>query len=733
MRATVLAGMTACLVAVAPAHGASLYEGPAPRPGPDILYEPPATAPQLTNAGIWQAPPILVSGASAYRDGEFLYQDFLYDDHGANAGMRDPGDPRTSSDTFSAPNGTYTYPTDPAYAHNAADLVELRVKPLVGATAFRVTLNTMLDPELVAFTIAIGDSEQPRPLPHGANATAPAELFLTAHGDRAMLVDAASGAAFGSPSASVDLERRQIEVRVPHADWDPGRRAVPMSAGVGLWDAEEDRYLVPGFSAGEDSPGGAGRLPEPTAFFNAAFRFAEPFPQVSDLGHQRNPSWWRDKAQGHALADGDLGRFRAEVDFARLAAGVDDDMADRAQGVPTSGPMNRILASRFEPHQGVDPEAGCGSPDDCVGVLGGRLQPYSIYIPERPAPAGGFGLTLLLHSLAAGYNQFSSSQNQRQFGEAGAGSIVITPAGRGPDGWYYDLAEADVFEVWADVASRYPLNTARTAIAGYSMGGYGTYKLATRYPDLFARAQPTVGPPGVGISLPPTPVEPPEESNTVPMLASLRNVPILAWVGVADYLVPYPGTVAQADELDRLGYRYGFDTFTAEHLSLAVNDEYGPAARFLADAQVERDPAHVTYVLNPEMDFPEVGVATDHAYWLSGLALRDAGGPAPRGTIDVRSAGFGTGDPQALPTRWGAGVLTGGVYTPAFLSRGREWAPVPQTPAANRLEIRAQNIASVTVHPDRSRVGCDAELEVATDGPVAVTLAGCGRTDTFLR
>src|SRR5437868_10620009 len=69
-----------------------------PLPGPAILYEPPATAPQLTNAGIWQAAPILVSGATAYRNGEFLYQDFLYDDHGANGGQRDPNDPRANGD-----------------------------------------------------------------------------------------------------------------------------------------------------------------------------------------------------------------------------------------------------------------------------------------------------------------------------------------------------------------------------------------------------------------------------------------------------------------------------------------------------------------------------------------------------------------------------------------------------------------------------------------------------------
>ena len=108
--------------------------------------QPLADAPQLQNAGIWQAPPILVSGASAYRDGEFLYQDFLYDDNGAS-GSPVQNDPRFSGNAFSRPTGTYTYPTNAVYANNAADLVELRVKPLADATAFRITLNTLKDAE----------------------------------------------------------------------------------------------------------------------------------------------------------------------------------------------------------------------------------------------------------------------------------------------------------------------------------------------------------------------------------------------------------------------------------------------------------------------------------------------------------------------------------------------------------------------------------------------------------
>src|SRR5438552_11417475 len=66
------------------AAAASLYTGPGSRPGPLILYQPPAVAPQLSDSGVWHAQPILVSGATAYRQGEFLYQDWLYDDHGAH-------------------------------------------------------------------------------------------------------------------------------------------------------------------------------------------------------------------------------------------------------------------------------------------------------------------------------------------------------------------------------------------------------------------------------------------------------------------------------------------------------------------------------------------------------------------------------------------------------------------------------------------------------------------------
>jgi hypothetical protein len=495
------------------------------RPGPDVLYAPAPDAPQLQNTGVWKAPPILVSGAEAYRDGEFLYQDFLFDDHGGTNSTEDPNDPFNQVENmFSPKHGTLSYPTDTAtYANNAADLVELRVKPLPDATAFRVTLNTLKDAEKTAFTIAIGDSATPVPWPHGAGVVSPAQWFLTVHGNSAELLDAATGKPVSpGPTATVDMTRRQIDVRVPHAAWDPGTQIVRMTAGVGLWEQAAGAYNKPGPVASATAPGGASASGE--ALFNMAFRLDEPVPRINypgtantiaegHAGVVQDGSWWRERRQGDVLASGDVTSLGTQVDFGKLARKVDDESA-----VPQTGHLDRIFASRFVFGQGADFTAKCltSTAPECTGRYVGQLQPYALYVPHKPVPSRGFGLVVSMHGLSANYNEFLGSNEAQQLGERGSGSIMASPEGRGPDGSYESYAEADVFEMWADVARHYKLNPDLVDVSGYSMGGGGTYRLATRYPDLFARAFPIVGPP-----------------TSAATFKSLRNVPVMAWYAVA--------------------------------------------------------------------------------------------------------------------------------------------------------------------------------------------------------
>ncbi len=281
--------------------------------------------------------------------------------------------------------------------------------------------------------------------------------------------------------------------------------------GVGLWDSANQRYLLPQQVADATHPGGAGTAANPPAFFNVAFRSnaQEPLPSVT-AGSACSPTRGGGATRRRALqlANGDITPFYASVSFAKLWRKATDNSQ-----IPRTGVFDRILPSHFEPSQGANFSVECGlqgatNPTSCVPEYQGRLQPYAIYVPPGRAPAGGWGLTLLLHSLSANYNQYSGTRNQSQFALRQVPSIVITPEARGPDQFYYGLGESDVFEVWAQVARLYGLNPAYTDITGYSMGGFGTFDMGAEFPDLFARAQPTVG----------------EETDTN-VLPSFRNLP----------------------------------------------------------------------------------------------------------------------------------------------------------------------------------------------------------------
>jgi hypothetical protein len=71
-------------------------------------------------------------------------------------------------------------------------------------------------------------------------------------------------------------------------------------------------------------------------------------------------------------------------------------------------------------------------------------------------------------------------------------------------------------------------------------------------------------------------------------------------------------------------------------------------------------------------------------------------------------------------------VLTEGNLEPApFTRRVLEWAPADGAPYRDAITINAENIASLTIHPERARISCNAEINIQSDGPVNVNLFGC--------
>ena len=161
------------------------------------------------------------------------------------------------------------------------------------------------------------------------------------------------------------------------------------------------------------------------------------------------------------------------------------------------------------------------------------------------------------------------------------------------------------------------------SVTGYSMGGFGTYRLLARWPDLFARGWSVVGEPG----------------SVKDQLVSLRNTPLLAWNSTEDELVNINTSENAVKANTAAGIRFEEDKFlTADHLTLAANDEFGPGAAFLGTPRVDRNPYHVTYVVDPTEDNAKATTVGDHAYWVS--ASRP-GQRARRGVVNGDLKAFG--------------------------------------------------------------------------------------------
>jgi hypothetical protein len=254
-----------------------------PRIGPESLHGSNPTPPQLENGDGWSADPLLVSGCDAYVDGEYLYQDYVYDDHGADTRsvLDQPPDGHTLGGFYSRATGDYRYPTDPdTYAFNAADLLEFRARPSENGVTYRITLNTMVDPEAAAVAIGIdtGDGDGRTDWGYGLGELgASVDHRLVTWGTGAEF----DGEPLDSDRVSVDVRRNQIEVEVP---LDPGEETWRHYAVVGLWNDEQESFQEIAVDADRAVPGGRKSGQSPPPVFNVGFRFEEPIQRNIDLG-----------------------------------------------------------------------------------------------------------------------------------------------------------------------------------------------------------------------------------------------------------------------------------------------------------------------------------------------------------------------------------------------------------------------------------------------------------------
>ena len=665
-RALLLCGAAFGLFLIGPAgagaDAGSLYQGPGPRPGPDILYEPLGQrAPQLTNAGIWKAPPILVSGASAYRDGEFLYQDFLYDDHGARRAARTRTTRASPATRSPSPTGTYTYPTDARLREQRGRL--RRAARQAARDRDRVpghAQHAQGPRRLVAFTIAIGGSPGvPRPFPLGANVSAPADLFLTVHGPTADLLGRRHRAAGRRRAADRDRRHDPPPDRGARAALQlgpdrPGRP--PRGRRRASGTAAADSYLLPAPTADATAArrrrrGPPARRPSstsPSASTSRCRTSAEPpTPQRPGLV-ARQGAGRRARDRRHQPVPRRTSTSASSPRARRRHAAARRRAADRPDGPHPREPLRDRAGRRL-----LGQLLRRRPPAPCPGVYHGQPAALrDLRARSKPMPADGYGMTLLLHSLAANYNQYLGSRNQSQFGERGSGSIVITPAARGPDGWYYDYAGADMFEVWADVAA--PLQARPGLDRDHRLldGRHRHLQVRRRSsPTCSRRRSRRWARPASASGCRRRPQPGGAQLEHQPHARVAAQHPVADVERGADELVPVAGTRRRRDRLDdaRLPLRVRPLHRPSTSRSRSTTSTRRPPSSS-APTKVDRNPAARHLRLQPDDGLPRRSDAAGHAYWVSDVTLRNASGTAPLGTIDVRSRGFGVGDPTPSGT-----------------------------------------------------------------------------------
>jgi dienelactone hydrolase len=704
----------------------------------------------------WSGSSTRLGGTWQYSAEEFVYQDHLYDDLGAETRQRS----QQHGNATGAPQGDYRYPTDEKrYGHNAADLLELRIAADRDALWVLARMNTLKVPDATVVAIGIDTDRKASSgggdWPYAAGlAVAGVDRVITLWGTGATVTKLPSGSRVRVHEVAVNAsnDHNAIEARIPRS-MIGGDDVVRVRAATGLWDKANSQWMaVPPGGPSTTTPGGGSTLVAPRAF-NVAFRDNE-------------TGSFMEERQAQALAAGDISQFGVDVDLGALVSGASRPYKVRTRRFYAAVVDQKLTIPPY--HEGVSYE---GVPGRFAGVGGaaltqkfsffGRHQPYGLYVPSTYDGERRIGAALALHGHGGSHSTYNSQPGfLRDMGE-GEGTkqpplFLITPLARGSS-FYADWGEADTLAVLKDVFARFPIDRDRLYLTGYSMGGYGVYRLASVYPDRFAAAASWAGYTGEFLgayltdprTLAGDPTGRSDEvsgavrptlsdlgvgggrqgkasiGDPVDTLENLRYLPVVHLAGTNDEIVPTTGQYAAPRRLAELGYRSRFDLYPGyEHFSFAVVDDWKQVRAWLGNRRRERAPREITHRFSDGWTASglasKIGLEHGNAWWLRDLSMRKT-------TEDALEFAWAKAVSRASTSR---SVTVTQAVTPAdvptpHVQQSVSWNEGPRMPVSNRLDLDTQGVGSVEIDAARAHLKlCGLRIGLRTDGPLTLRLSG---------
>ena len=213
----------------------------------------------------------------------------------------------------------------------------------------------------------------------------------------------------------------------------------------------------------------------------------------------------------------------------------------------------------------------------------GKQVPYALFVPSKYDASRKWPLIVGLHGLGRPYDWVMGYDGIIDFAERD-GYVMVTPLGYHPRSWYGsrganpegnaaangrggeplpanagELGEKDVMNVLEIARKDYNIDPDRIYLWGHSMGGAGTYHIASKYPDIWA---------GLAVA---APAPSPSAGVQPDALDRFKHVPILVLQGDADKSVPVARTREWVARMKQIGM---------EHVYIEVKD--GDHTNFVA-------------------------------------------------------------------------------------------------------------------------------------------------------
>ena len=173
-----------------------------------------------------------------------------------------------------------------------------------------------------------------------------------------------------------------------------------------------------------------------------------------------------------------------------------------------------------------------------LSPVDGSGQPFKLNIPTDYDPARPAPISLYMHGMAGNHLEHATDMREK------TGAFELSVLGRSRGGRYRALSEADVLSVLEYVQAHWAIDPDRVQLMGGSMGGFGTFWLASRYPQLFASGRPVCG-----------------NASEVP-LGNLLHFPVYATHSDDDFQVPVLHSRGPLSRLKELGADVTYDETT---------------------------------------------------------------------------------------------------------------------------------------------------------------------------